>query len=409
MRQLLFCIACAFYTATPSSVAPAQTPPSSRSLDAEDPLNDAAKQATPQRLSKAIHQAGVVESADVNEIRSHTPGLAIIVSIVPNGSQVKAGDLLVELDDSAIRRTMAEQSVKVVNSKASAERAVAAVEDQTERYKVLLPYAQLKLHAAELARQRYLSNDGEYALDVSHAERQITLAENRLEIVEEQKKASPRSREMEWAMDDAKTELQMVEDAKKLLTNHVREHETTLLDAALGEANADLAQIEIDVQNAIQSARGDVQAQQLAYDLEYKRFEDLQLQLEDCRIRAPRDGVIVYTASTARRGSALEPGSTVQEHQLLMTMPNLEKLIVRVNIDETQIPGVQIGQPVTLHVAGFPDQKISGRVTEVARVPNVTFPMPGDAVEYGVHVTLDKPPAELRLGMSVMAEIHLEP
>ena len=140
------------------------------------------------------------------------------------------------------------------------------------------------------------------------------------------------------------------------------------------------------------------------------QVEEARLALSYTEVRAPRDGVIGNRS--ARVGQYVRPGST------LMALVPLNDVYVVANYKETQLTGVQPGQPVTLKVDAFPDVAIRGRVESIAPASGSRFSLlpPENATgnftkivqRMPVKIALERPlPEGVRLapGMSVVATI----
>jgi HlyD family secretion protein len=142
---------------------------------------------------------------------------------------------------------------------------------------------------------------------------------------------------------------------------------------------------------------------------EQSRLERIEQDIESCRILAPRDGVVLRAVPSGRRagGSPLEAGATVRERQLLMEMPDLERLRARILVHESQVARIQVGQEVSLRLDSFPSRNLGGEVVEISRTPEPRSWLNPEVVEYAVLVGITAPP-EAKIGMTVVAEIDAQ-
>ena len=110
------------------------------------------------------------------------------------------------------------------------------------------------------------------------------------------------------------------------------------------------------------------------YEMELARRENLELQLKACVIKAPQTGLVAYgdlNASAAYNYSnSIEEGATVRLRQTMLTIPDMSQMGVRVNVHESQIKKVRIGQPVKVRVDAEPGKELDGRVAELAVLPD---------------------------------------
>jgi len=111
------------------------------------------------------------------------------------------------------------------------------------------------------------------------------------------------------------------------------------------------------------------------------------------RLIAPFAGGI--SAVNASAGSYVSPGA------VMIVISNTSQLHVETtDLSERDVPKVAIGQSVTVTVKAL-NQDISGHVTAISPLADT---LGGDQV-YKVTIDLDKPPAGLLAGMSVVVEI----
>jgi RND family efflux transporter MFP subunit len=110
------------------------------------------------------------------------------------------------------------------------------------------------------------------------------------------------------------------------------------------------------------------------YEMELAQRENLELQLKACVIKAPQPGLVAYgdlnASSSYNYNNSVEEGATVRLRQTLLTIPDMSQMGVRVNVHESQIKKVRIGQPVKVRVDAEPGKELDGRVAELAVLPD---------------------------------------
>ena len=110
------------------------------------------------------------------------------------------------------------------------------------------------------------------------------------------------------------------------------------------------------------------------YEMELAQRENLELQLKACVIRAPHLGLVAYgdlnASSAYNYNNSIEEGATVRLRQTMLTIPDMSQMGVRVNVHESQIKKVKIGQPVKVRVDAEPGKELDGRVAELAVLPD---------------------------------------
>lgn len=130
----------------------------------------------PLRIS--VIETGTIEAREKIIIKSEVEGKTSIISLVDEGSRVKKGDLLVELDGSDLLDQKVDQEIKVMNTEATY---VSARED----LEVVKNQAQSDVDKAKLTYDFAIHDlkkyrEGEYPNQLKEAESRITLAEEEL-------------------------------------------------------------------------------------------------------------------------------------------------------------------------------------------------------------------------------------
>ncbi len=127
-------------------------------------------------------------------------------------------------------------------------------------------------------------------------------------------------------------------------------------------------------------------------------------------IRAPMSGKVtrlnVEAGEMAVVGTMNNPGS------LLLTISDLSVVEAVMEVDETDVPEISLGDSAVVELDAFPDLRFSGRVTEIGnsaiRPPSENTGGQAQTIDFEVVVTLDDPPVELRPDLSATAEIVTE-
>jgi len=110
------------------------------------------------------------------------------------------------------------------------------------------------------------------------------------------------------------------------------------------------------------------------YEMELTQREDLEHQLKACVIKAAQPGLVAYgdlnAGSNYNYNYPIEEGASVRFRQTMLTIPDMSQMGVKVNVHESQIKKVRIGQPVKVRVDAEPGKELDGRVAELAVLPD---------------------------------------
>lgn len=177
----------------------------------------------------------------------------------------------------------------------------------------------------------------------------------------------------------------------------------------------------LELQRAGQNliSREAVEQAQQAFDVSVATFEAAQAQvnqsrasvqeardnLAKTRLTSPISGRVVRL--NVEEGEVAVPGTFSRETGLLMTIADLSVILAKVQVDETDVVRLSLGDSVGVEIDAFPDTVFSGRVTKVSNSARLAATATtGDrAVDFEVEVTLDNPPAAIRPDLSATARI----
>jgi RND family efflux transporter MFP subunit len=269
--------------------------------------------------------------------------------VIDEGTFVKQGERVVELDESAIREQVGLQ--KVAHEQAAASKAQAE-----EDLKVLRKSKQVDVRLGEIA---------------------LRLAE--LELKKAGGADKDQQEVLELRVEKARLELER--------TN--------------AQAKANEKQHEVELR-----ARSALAAQ------EATRLSELEEEVKRCVLTAPRDGLAMYFVPEQSRfgaaNSIIAQGEPVREGQRLLRICDLKRMLVSIRIHEALIARVRPGQKVTVRVDAFPRKPLAGTVTQVATVASQPDWFSSDVKVYQTLVALADEVAGLKPGMSAEVTIVLE-
>ena len=209
--------------------------------------------------------------------------------------------------------------------------------------------------------------------------------------------------------------MESAEPEKKLYIQYTfpKEAEKLLSDYEEALMNLQRTKKEAGAKMAQENAR--LKSAQQKYNLEKEKLADLIDQIEKCVILAERPGMVVYGSSVESnpwRRSSQEPiqeGTTVRERQLVLVIPDMTQMGVKVNIHESSVQKVAIGQKAVIRVDAYPDITLKGEVVKVAVLADSANAfMNPDLKVYPTVVTIEGIRDWLRPGMSAEVEILVD-
>ena len=118
---------------------------------------------------------------------------------------------------------------------------------------------------------------------------------------------------------------------------------------------------------------------------------------------SPIDGII--TSLRVEEGEIALVGTMNNPGTVLLTIADLSVMEVEVEVDETDVVGVELNQEAEIRVDAFPDNIIKGRVTEIGSSALQKVSVSQESKDFKVVITLENPPANLKPGLSASADI----
>lgn len=373
-------------------------------------------------LTISVNESGTIDNREKIVVKSEVEGKTTILFLVPEGTNVREGQLIVELDASSLEEQRTSQEIALLKAESAYVHARENLEVTRSQGESDISKAQLEYDFARTDLRKYL--DGEYPQELQKAEAKISIAEEELQRAEEKVNWSQRLHdeghvtraELEADALEAKRkaiELELAQSELVLLKNYT--HDRTLDELKSNEVQAKAALERITRRAAADDtqAKADLKAKRSELARQQDKLEKIQEKIDNCRIKAPVDGMVVYaTSSKARWRGDQEPlkeGQDVREGQELIHLPTTTTMMAEVKIHESSLTKVRVGLPVVVTVDALPGRQFSGKVGRIALLPDATSAwLNPDLKVYSTEIYLDGDMSGLRTGMSCQCEIIIE-
>jgi HlyD family secretion protein len=130
-----------------------------------------------------------------------------------------------------------------------------------------------------------------------------------------------------------------------------------------------------------------------------------QYDLSKVRIESPIDGIV--TRRNIQEGETAVVGTMNNAGTVLLTVADMSVIQAEVEVDETNIPYVTVGQPAKITIDAIPDHVFKGHVTEIGNSPiqAATGASTQQATNFKVVVVLDDEVKDVRPGFTCTADI----
>ena len=166
----------------------------------------------------------------------------------------------------------------------------------------------------------------------------------------------------------------------------------------------DRAEQEVKLRTADLAAREQsVKTQQTRIQQEEANLENAQFDLNKVRIVSPIAGIV--TRRNIEEGETVVVGTMNNPGTVLLTIADLSVIETEVEVDETDIPFIKLGQPAMVSIDAIPDKKFPGKVTEVGNsaIQATGAASATRATNFKVVVTLDGTIPDVRPGFTCTA------
>jgi len=159
-------------------------------------------------------------------------------------------------------------------------------------------------------------------------------------------------------------------------------------------------------QQDVRSRQQDVQTREQQIKQEQAGLAETQYSLTQIVISSPMDGIV--TRRNIEEGETAVVGTMNNAGSQLLTIADMSVLEAEVEVDETDIPTVELGQSAKIAIDAVPDRTFKGRVTEIGNSPIQAAGATGgqrQATTFKVVITIDEDVPDVRPGFTCTAEI----
>lgn len=318
----------------------------------------------------------------VNGRSSSSSGASTILSVIDEGSWVKKGDVLCTIDSSEYVEIVRQQEMNVDRARAD------------------LQEAKLNFETAQMTVQEF--RDGLVAQTVQDYEGRVKLAQADRQRAEDRLAWSSKMLVKGYvAADQVSNDRQTLRKAELAITKSSWTLDNFLKFGVPMETRA--------LQSSVEIARVRFNSNERRFSRFLERLEHYKKMVENCTIRAPHDGYLIYEASENPYSSTsrVEPGASVRQGQDLFVLPDLSRMQVITVLHESVVDKVKVGMVARAKIEGLANRELEGHVIKVNPLPDLSSSWLSEAKFFNATVQIDVPPRDIRPSMSAEVEIDL--
>jgi RND family efflux transporter MFP subunit len=350
------------------------------------------------KLAGRVVERGSVEASRVETVTCQVEGGSTILRIVREGSRVKKGDLLCELESARPKEQLINQTIARKQAEANYQN------------------ARLAREVAEIAVAEY--EQGIYPADQKTLRDQIATAQAAVPKAEVRRERIRRARQrweaaktagrLDATLDGIIAELD-IDDVLKAAEEAVEREKKSVelarirLDTLEKYTHAKMLK---ELKSAVEKARADELAKQAAWESEKVKEVRLRSQIQSCTITAPYDGLVVHYDGPQ---NPIAEGALVRPRQRILGLIDFSSpMLLNIKVHESLIDLIRPGLRARVVVDAFPGQLLTGVVVQVAPLPDPTAMNRAAVKVYTTLVQLDQAPPSLRPGMTAQATIQVD-
>jgi len=332
--------------------------------------------ATTQIAGALIAQGSIVVDSNVKKVQHPTGGVVGKLN-VQDGDRVKAGDILVQLDDTITRANLAivTKGLDELNARKARLEAERDGADSIKFPPELLARANEAPVAVAIANERKLFELRRSARlgQKAQLKQRITQLQDEIQGLTAQQEAKAREialigKELDGVRELWKNNLVQITRLTALERDAARlEGERGQLIASVAQAKGKVTETELQVIQIDQDLSSEVAKDMREVDAKFGEFVERKVAAEDqlkrIDIRSPQDG-IVLESKVHTVGGVIPAGDAI-----MLIVPETDNLMVEAKVNPHDIDQVQVGQSAVLRFSAFnlrTTPEINGTITRIS-------------------------------------------
>jgi HlyD family secretion protein len=333
-------------------------------------------------LPITVVEKGSLESSKNEDAYCLVEGQTTIIMIKPEGTPVKKGELVCQLDSASLKDQLINQQITTKSAEANHEN------------------AKLTREVAEIAVVEYV--EGIFKQDFATVEGEIKLNESDLSRSLDRLDWARRMYDKGYVSMATKVSEELTLKKAKFALEQSQSKKTVLVEYTKHKTIKEL-------QSEVEKARSDELAKKATFALEDSKEKKLERQIAACEIKAPADGLVVYANDPNRAFGSNQPqieeGATVRERQKIFSLPDITRMQVNTKVHESQIDKLAPRMKARIRVDAFANEVLNGTVLDISPLPDSTNLFSSDIKVYTTKVRIDNPQSGLKPGMTARVEI----
>lgn len=374
-------------------------------------------------MTISIVEGGEIEAKTSTKISNDLPWTVVIKKVVPEGTLVKRGDLIIEFECQELKNALNTQQLLVAQATSDYTGASESLALLKRQMDLTVRTDEQAVVDAEEALKCYVSAEAPLALqnalsDIDVADRDLALAKDKLTFKQDANKDpslnQPYSlneiRAEELTVNRLKLGLEKARSLKEMLVKFDTPKKVRQLTIAVETAKLTMEKDRVEARTSVATAEALERAKKQTLDKGNEIMAERMSDIKKLAIYAEQDGLVVYALGNSRRRATdivIEAKEKIEPNTQLMIVPDMSTLQVRTKVYESMIEQVKKGQPAFIRLDAKPTMAIKGAVSDVSVLPDSSNWWNPEIKYFNVIVKLDKEAVGLKPGMTTQVELVL--
>ena len=369
----------------------------------------------------SVKESGFLNAKEEITIKNQIPASNItILDLVPDGSFVKKGDFLVELDSTSLEEkkkkiedSILSQELSLNESKNNLEITKSEIESRTSEAESAIYFAGLDL-------EKFITLDRQKQIDaqessIEESKDQLNLSQQTYNasktLVERGFETTGKLEQDRLSLASRQKQLNALEAQLKILIQYDLLKSEKKFENVLEETKNKHARMIKEGEVKIQKAVAQVTNSEQKLEGYRESLTEILEHISLTKLTSEVEGYALYPRSKYSSSDTIEIGKSVSRDKTLMRIPIMNDMKVDVEIAEHFISDLEIGQKTVITIDSLKDQVFDGTVSKIALLPIQNKSWLGATVQkYEVEIDVDDAmlPDNVKPQISASAEIILD-
>jgi HlyD family secretion protein len=364
-------------------------------------------------LRITVSETGTLRAKNSVNVKARIPGTARVVWLIPEGTAVKEGEKLAELDKTEVQKNIDSLESQLAQHDSDRKSAKTEHEIQGADGKAAVEKALLQLDIRKSEMNRFRENEAPQTMEkkrlgVEKAEseykRRSEQYERMRKLLEQDFVTASSVEEERIGARSAELDLQEAKADYDTYVKFTADIERRQKESALAEAERGLANERLRADNLLERKRVGHEQAERRFEVTAQKLKEAREQFEAMTVKAPAPGIVIYNDNERMGNDELKVGSTIYNEQPFLQLPDLSEMEVVLGIHEADVTKLKTGQDASVTLDAFKGRRLTAQIVRIATVASERD-WRSDIRKFEVVLALEKNDLPLKPGTTTKVEI----